>query len=184
MVIGEIMNPTIPQTPPGSVQGIPSGNILPNGVSQDAITQAAVSELQLEVNAQNQFNLNNYHGQLSQWNENNQFGKFEPAPNAITLLIVNPKAAAMFENGQINWSSVIMQTTYYEVPPGLIAQPPAQPTPVPQPTNPVGSLIVGTTNMYNVNPGDTHQNGDVVTQNGVNYVKLVNPFGEAVYMKQ
>jgi hypothetical protein len=167
-----------PTGPPAGVPGV---------VSSDMIVQNFVRELQDEIAHANAFALANYHGQLFHWNDNNQHGIFGPAPQACTLVVVNPTAAANFEVTGAGSANVISTTQYWEVPPGLVLQAPAKPVPIPAPPNPVGAKIVNTSNLYVVVAGDAHPNGGTWTDESVTpnvvYTKLCSPFGDAVWMR-
>lgn len=188
--IGSILN----VNPLDASQGVSVGKDNPTGppvsvgsISGDAIVQNFVRVLQDEIAHANAIALANYHGQLYHWDDNNQHGIFGPAPQAATLVIVNPAAAATFEVTGTGSASVISTTQYWEVPPGLIMQAPAKPAPIPPPANPVGQKIVNTSNLYEVAAGDTHGNGETYTDTSVTpnvvYIKLASPFGDAVWMR-
>ena len=167
-----------PMNPPVPVPGV---------ASADMIVQNFVNVLKNEINHANAFALANYHGQLFHWNDNNQHGIYGPAPQPVTLVVLNPTAAANFEITGIGSANMISTTQYWEVPSGLVLQAPAKPAPIPQPANPVGQKIVNTSNLYEVVPGDTHGSGDTYTDTSVTpnvtYTKLASPFGDAVWMK-
>jgi hypothetical protein len=176
-------------------QGVSAGSDHPSGApvgvpgvaSPDMIVQNFVNVMQDEINHANAFALANYHGQLFRWNQNNQFGIFGPAPQPVTLVVLNQTAAANYEETGEGSAAMLSTTQYWEVPPGLVLQAPAKPTPIPQPANPVGAKIVNTSNLYEVVAGDTHANGGTWTDESVTpnvvYTKLASPLGDAVWMR-
>jgi hypothetical protein len=122
---------------------------IPGLISADAIVQAFVNVLEMEVQKLNDFALADYNGLVTHWKSDNAAGVYRPAPGPVTLAMVDPIAAAQYEVTGVGFNKIFSFFTQFDpsAPPGTVFQPLV--TPPPEKTaESVGGLIPGTEDLY------------------------------------
>lgn len=137
----------IQDPPPGSMWGMPAfGSILP----PETIAQLSVDALSKFVQQQSDMVWGRYTGMIQAWNGDNSRGIYNPAPGPAILATVNQQAALKFYETAKGGADVIVYYPRFlpDAAPGTVFQPPVAAPQSPRSPNPVGALIPGTTNIY------------------------------------
>jgi hypothetical protein len=155
----------------------------------DAVVQSYLNFMQTQLAQQNGQLIQQYNFQLQNWQANNARGIYNPAPAGVQIAILNQTAAIETEMGNsVEASQQVYYSTYYEVAPGTVAQPPAvtTPTPLPVPANPLGGTIPGVPNMRSVAQGAVVTIGETYADaSGVEWVVIPEgPMGGMLWMVQ
>lgn len=151
---------------------------VPGVVTTDAVVQSYLNFMTQGLAMQNSVLIQQYSFAFQTWQANNARGIFNPAPAGVQIAILNQVAAIETEMGDTMMEpQQIYYSTYYEVAPGTIAQPPAAPAPLPVPANPLGAPIPGAPNMRSMAQGAVEAVGQTYTDPATGIVWVVIPEG-------